>query len=69
MQDESKNGALTEVTNKLIIAATTLLVCYLIVEVDYADSFLVSKLIILGIKFEIPRETNFANDSQAKLGG
>lgn len=68
MQYEFKNKALMEVTKNLVIAATNLLVCYLIARVDYANSFLVSKLIILGIKFEVPRETNFANDSQAKLG-
>ena len=56
-----------EVLEKLVITATNPQVCYLIVEVDYANFFLVSKLIILAIKFEVPRETDFANDSPAKL--
>lgn len=63
MQYKFTNKALTEVTKKLIIAATNLLVCSLIAKVDYADFFLVSKLIILDIKFEVFRKTNFANDS------
>lgn len=68
MQYEFENGAVMEVPEKLVIAATNPLVCYLIVEVDYADPFLVSKLIVLGIKFEVPGETGFANDSPAKPG-
>lgn len=51
---------------KLVIAATNLLMCYLIVEVDYANLFLVNKLIVLGIKFEVLGEIGFANDSSAK---
>ena len=50
----------------LIIVATNLLVCYLIVEVDYANPFLVSKVIVLSIKFEVPGKTSFANDSPVK---
>lgn len=68
MQYKFKNGAVMEVPEKLVIAATNPLVCYLIVEVDYADPFLVSKLIVLGIKFEVPGETGFTNDSPAKPG-
>lgn len=66
MQYEFENGAVMEVPEKLVITATNPLVCYLIVEVDYADPFLVSKLIVLSIKFEVPGETSFANDSPAK---
>lgn len=40
----------------------------MIVEINYANPFLVSKLIILDIKFEVFGETNFANDSPAKPG-
>ena len=68
MQYEFENRAVIEVPEKPVIAATNLLVCYLIVEVDYADPLLVSKLIVLGIKFEVPGKTGFANDSPAKPG-
>ena len=59
---------MTEVLEKLVIAATNSLVCYLIVEVDYANPFLVSKLIILGIKFKVPGKTSFVNNTPAKPG-
>lgn len=68
MQYKFENRAVTKVPKKLVIAATNLLVCYLIVEINYADPFLVSKLIVLGIKFEVSRETNFINDNPAKPG-
>ena len=68
MQYEFKNGAVIKVPEKLVIAVTNPLVCYLIVKVDYADLFLVSKLIVLGIKFEVPKKTGFANDSLANPG-
>lgn len=52
---------------KLVIAVTNPLVCYLIVEIDYTKHFLVSKLIILDIEFEVFGETCFTNDSPSKL--
>ena len=67
MQYKFENRAVAEVSEKLVIAAANPLMRYLIVEVDYANLFLVSKLIILGIKFEVPRKTSLANNSQAKL--
>ena len=68
MQYEFENGVVTEVSEKLVIAAMNLLVYYLIIKVDYADPFLVSKLIVLGIKFEVFGEAGFANESRAKPG-
>ena len=56
------------VPEKFVIAVTNLLVHYLIVEVDYTNPFLVSKFIILGIKFEVSGKTGLANDSLAKPG-
>lgn len=56
----------TEVPKKLVIAMTNPLVCYLNVKVDYTNPFLVSKLIVLGIKFKVFRETSFVNNSLAK---
>ena len=66
MQYEFEYRAMTEVPEKLVIVATNPLVCYLIVKVDYAKPFLVSKLIVLNIKFEVPGEANFVNDILAK---
>lgn len=67
MQYEFENGVVAKVAKTLVITAMNLLVCYLIVEVDYASLFLSSKLIISSIKFEVFRETDFANDGLAKL--
>ena len=68
MQYEFENKVETEVPKKLVIAVTNSLVCYLIVEVDYANPFLVTKLIVLGIKFEVSRKTDLSNDSPIKPG-
>lgn len=66
VQYEFKNGVVTEVPEELVIAVTNLLVYYLIVKVDYIEPFLVSKLIVLGIKFEVSGETSFGNNNLAK---
>ena len=63
MQYRFENRAMTEVPEKLVIAAINLLVCYLIVKIDYNNPFLISKLIVSGIKFEVLGETGVANDS------
>lgn len=67
MQYKFENRAVAKVPKKLIIAAINPLVCYLMIKIDYTNLFLVSKLIILDIKFEDSRETGFANDSQQNL--
>ena len=69
MQYEFENRAVSEVPEKLVIAATNPLVCYLIVEVSYADLLLITKLIVLGIEFKVPGKTSFASDGKAKFGG
>lgn len=58
---------MTKVPEKLVIAITNPLICYLIIEVDYINLFLVNKLIILGIEFEVLEETCFTNVSLVKL--
>lgn len=67
IQYKFKNKIVTEVLEKLVIAVTNLLVCYLIVKVDYANPFLVNKLIVLGIEFHVSGKTSFANNSLVKL--
>ena len=42
MQYKFENKAMGKVPEKLVIAATNPLVCYLIVKVDHANPFLVS---------------------------
>lgn len=57
-----------EISKKLVIAAINLLVCYLIVEVSYAGPLLITKLMFIGIEFEIPKETSCTYDNSAKPG-
>lgn len=66
MQDEFKNETVLEMPEKFVIITTNPLVCYLIVEVSYTNSLLITKWIILGIELKIPKETSFAIDSIAK---
>lgn len=68
IQYEFKNEIVMEMPEKFVIAMTNPLICYLIAKIDYTILFMVSKLIILGIKFEVLGETNFANNSPAKPG-
>lgn len=68
MQSEFENGVVSEVPEKLVIAATNPLVCYLIVEVGNTEPLLITKLIVLGIECEIPGNTGIINDGATKLG-
>lgn len=45
---------------------TNLLGCYFIVEVFYAKSLLIIKLIFMIIEFDILREANYISDGLAK---
>lgn len=67
-QYKFENGVMIKVLKKLIIAATNLLIYYLIFEIDYNNFFLVSKLIVLGIKFKIFDKIEFINNGSAKPG-
>lgn len=69
MQYKFRNGAMLEVPKKLIIVATNSLVCYLIIKVSYINLILITKLIILGIKFKVLEGTSFASDGITKLKG
>ena len=66
MKYEFKNRVVLEVPEKLFIAATNPLVCYLIVEVSYARALLITKLIFIGIEFDVPREASCTYNDPAK---
>ncbi len=63
-----ENGAVLEVPEKLVIAATNQLLCYLIVEVSYAKPLLITKLMFIGIEFEVSGEASCSYDGPAKPG-
>lgn len=67
MQYEFENGAVLEVPEKLVIVASNPLICYLIIEVSYADPLLITKRIVLGIELKVSDKTSFISDSTAKL--
>lgn len=67
MQYKFENEVVLKVPKKLMIVATNLQICYLIIKISYANLLLITKLIILGIKFKIFKEISFANDCIAKL--
>lgn len=67
MQYKFKKCLMLEVLEKLIIAVTNPLVCYLNVEVSYAKPFmLINKLIIISIEFEISGKTSCTYDGSIK---
>lgn len=68
MQYKFKNRTMTKLPEKLVIVLINLLVSYQMMKIDYAEFFLISKLIILNIKFEVSRVTSFANNRPAKFG-
>lgn len=68
IQNKFNNRVVLKMLKKLVIAMTNTLICYMIVEVCYTNLCLISKLIILGIKFKISsRKTSFANYNIVKL--
>lgn len=66
MEYEFENKAVLEVLEKLVIAVTNLLMYYLIVKVSYTRSLLITKLMLIGIKFEVPGEASCTYDNPAK---
>ena len=68
MKYEFENGAVLQVPEKLVIAATNPLVCYLIVEVSYARALLIIELMFIGIEFEVPGEASYTYDGPVKPG-
>lgn len=66
MQYKFKNEAVSKMPKKLVIIAINLLVCYLIVKINYIDLLLITKMIILYVEFKVLRETSFASNNIAK---
>lgn len=64
---EFKNGVVLEIPKKLVIMTMNLLICYLIVKIDYAKLLLITKLIFIGIEFEVFGEASCTYDGLAKL--
>lgn len=56
MKYKFENRAVLEVPKKFVIVAINLLVFYLIVEMSYAKSLLITKLMFISIEFELPGE-------------
>lgn len=55
-----------EVPEKLVIATTNPLVCYLIIKVSYARPLLITKLIFIGIEFKVSGKASCTYNSSAK---
>lgn len=60
MQYEFKNGAVLKIPEKFVIIAINLWVCYLIVNIGDIKLLPISKLMVIGIEFEILRKKRFA---------
>lgn len=61
-----ENEAVLELSEKLVIAATNLLLCYLIIKISYRRLLLITKLIFIGIKFEVLGKESYTYDNPAK---
>lgn len=66
MEYELENGAVLEVPRKLVIMIKNPLVCYLIIEVNYARRLLIIKLMIIGIEFEHSGKASCIYDGSTK---
>lgn len=66
MEYAFENKAVLEVLEKLVIAVTNLLIYYLIVKVSYTKPLLITKLMFISIKFEVPGEASCTYDNSAK---
>lgn len=67
MQYKIENRTVLGVPKTLVIAAINPLVYYLIVKVSYAGLLLITKLIFIGIKFEVFGVTSCIYNGLAKL--
>lgn len=66
MQYEFKNGIVLDLLKKFIIVVRNPLVCCLIIKVSYTELLLINKLILMDLKFEFPRKTNYIYDGLTK---
>lgn len=66
MQYKVENRAISKMTKKLVNNITNPLIYYLIMKISYANFWLITKLIILGIKFKVPKKISCGNNGKAK---
>lgn len=66
MEYKFKNEAILEVSENLVIVLTNPLVCYLIIKMSYAKLLLITKLMFLGIEFEVSGEASYTYNDQVK---
>lgn len=67
MQFEFKNRVVLKASEKLIIAIINFFIYYLIIEINNTNLLLITKLIILDIKYEIFKNTNIINNNVIKF--
>lgn len=67
MKYKFENGVVLEVPEKLVIAASNALVCYLIVKVSYTRLLLIIKLIFIGIVLKVFKKASSTYDGLANL--
>lgn len=67
MQYKFENRAILDIPEKLVIAVTNPLVCYLIVEVSYVKPLLITKPIFIGIIYKVFKKTSCIYDGFFKL--
>lgn len=68
MEYKFENGVVLEMLEKLVIEATNPLIYYLIVEVSYEKSLLITKRMFISIEFEVPGEASCTYNGLAKPG-
>ena len=61
-------GTILKVPDKLVIVATNPLICYLIVKISYKRQLLITKLIFIGMEFEVFKEISCTYNGSAKPG-
>lgn len=60
-----ENKIVLKISEKLLIAMTNPLVCYLIVQISYTRLLIITKLIFISIEFEVPRKASYTYDDLA----
>lgn len=68
MQYKFENEMILKMLEKFVMVAINLLICYLIVKVSYMGPLLITKLIFIGIEFEVLRKTSYIYNGLAMSG-
>lgn len=67
MQFEFENKVILKILEKLIIEIINLLIYYLIIEINNIKLLLITKFIILDIKYKISKNTNIIKNNIVKF--